>query len=71
MAVPVTTGARFSSGTPVALFQVDPRQPVSHLDIFAYDVTRDGQRFLINTELRPAQTVPISVLLNWAIKMNK
>jgi serine/threonine protein kinase len=71
MAVPVTTGTHFSSGTPIVLFQADPRQSVSYLDIFSYDVTRDGQRFLIDTELRPAEGVPISVLLNWTSKMKK
>ena len=66
MAVPVNTGVSFSTGgAPVALFQANPRQPVSYLDIFAYDVTRDGQRFLINTDVKPADTVPITVVLNW------
>jgi serine/threonine protein kinase/Tol biopolymer transport system component len=71
MAVSVTTGAHFSSATPVALFQANPRQPVSYLDIFAYDVTREGQRFLINTDVKAAETVPMSVVLNWPGKLSK
>src|SRR5215467_8363462 len=38
MAVPVTTGATFDAGAPVALFQVTLRQPISSRDQFAYDV---------------------------------
>ena len=62
MATPVSTGTSFNSGAPVALFQANPRQPVSYLDIFAYDVTRDGQKFLINTDVKPAGSVPMTVV---------
>jgi Tol biopolymer transport system component len=70
-AVPVTTGANFDAVTPVALFQATPRQPVPIYDLFVYDVSRDGQRFLINTEVKQAETTPMSIVLNWADKMNK
>jgi hypothetical protein len=70
-AVPVTTGANFDSGTPVALFQATPRQPVLVFDLFSYDVRRDGQRFLINTQMKQAETQPMSVILNWPAKLNK
>jgi dipeptidyl aminopeptidase/acylaminoacyl peptidase len=71
MAVSATTGANFNAGTPVALFQTTPRQPVASTDIFVYDVSRDGQRFLINTPLRQGDTSPMTVVLNWATKLNK
>jgi Tol biopolymer transport system component len=71
MAAPVTTGANFDAGTPVALFQTNPRQPVPLFDLFAYDVTRDGQRFLILTQLKQAETAPMSIVLNWTAKLNK
>jgi len=71
MAVPVINGARFSPGTPVALFQTSPRQPVSYLDIFTYDVSRDGQKFLINTDVQPAESARMAVVLNWTAKLNK
>jgi len=64
IAAPVTAGANFDSGTPVALFQATPRQPVSSRDLFVYDVSRDGQRFLINTQVKQAETGPMSVVLN-------
>jgi hypothetical protein len=71
MATPVTTGANFDAGTPVALFQATPREPVPLYDLFAYDVTRDGQRFLILTQLKQAETAPMSIVLNWTAKLNK
>src|SRR5262249_38735703 len=71
MAATVTTGANFDVGTPVALFQTTPRQPVSLNDQFVYDVSRDGQRFLIITQVKHAETEPMSIVLNWPAKLNK
>jgi len=71
MAVPVTTGANFDSGTPVALFQATPRQPIPIYDLFVYDVSRDGQRFLIITPVKEAEAAPMSVVLNWTANLNK
>lgn len=70
MAAPVTTGTKFNSGTPVALFQANPREQVSLNDVFVYDVRPDGQKFLINTKVRQAETAPMSVVLNWDAKAN-
>jgi eukaryotic-like serine/threonine-protein kinase len=71
MAVPVTTGAKFDPGTPIVLFQATPRQPVTNADQFVYDVSRDGQRFLINTPVKQAEMQSMSVILNWTAKLNK
>jgi Tol biopolymer transport system component len=71
MATPVTTGANFDNGKPMELFQTTPRQPVSTNDQFAYDVSRDGQRFLVLTLVKQAEATPISVILNWPAKLNK
>jgi Tol biopolymer transport system component len=71
MAAPVMIGANFDHGTPVALFQATPRQPVSLTDRFVYDVSRDGQRFLINNQVKQTETAPMSIILNWAAKLNK
>ncbi len=70
MATPVTIGASFDAGTPVALFQANPREMVATTEEFFYDVSKDGQRFLINTQLKTAMT-PMSVVLNWASKLKK
>jgi hypothetical protein len=71
MAAPVTIGASFDVRTPVALFQATPRQPISSRDQFVYDVSRDGQRFLILTQMKQPDSAPMSVVLNWTAKLNK
>src|ERR1700684_2113273 len=60
MAVPVKTGANFDAGTPVALFQANPRELVATSEQFSYDVSKDGQRFLINMQLKTGMA-PMSV----------
>jgi eukaryotic-like serine/threonine-protein kinase len=71
MAVPVKLGASFEAGSPVALFQTHRRQPVSSQDVFSYDVSADGQKFLIITKMDEASAAPLSMLLNWASQMEK
>jgi len=71
MAIPVTTGASFKAGPPVALFQTRLRHPVGVPDVFSYDVSGDGQRFLILTRVDESNPDPLSVLLNWASEMEK
>jgi hypothetical protein len=70
MSVPVTTGAKFDAGAPVGLFQATPRQPVPLYDLFVYDVSRDGQEFLIITPVKQAETQPMFVVLNWPAELN-
>jgi len=67
----VNTGASFDVGTPGALFQANPRELMAGSEQCVYDVSRDGQRFLINTKVEQAETQPISVILNWAAGLNK
>jgi Tol biopolymer transport system component len=71
MSVAVKTGASFETGSPVALFQTHRRQPVSSLDVFSYDASGDGQRFLIVTKMEEAKAAPLSIHLNWASEMEK
>jgi len=71
MAVGVKAGANLEAGTPVALFQTRPAQPISTQDVFSYDVTADGQRFLVNTRVDEPNAAPVSIILNWASEMEK
>jgi Tol biopolymer transport system component len=71
MAVAVTASNSFVTGSPVALFQTHRRQPISAQDVFSYDVSGDGQRFLIATKVDEANSAPLSVLLNWALEIEK
>jgi hypothetical protein len=36
-----------------------------------YDVSRDGQRFLINAQVKRAEIEPMSIILNWTAKLKK
>jgi len=70
-AAPVRAGAGFDVGVPVSLFQVNAKVPVATSEFVMYDVSRDGQRFLINTPVRQGNTSPMTVVLNWPAKLNK
>jgi eukaryotic-like serine/threonine-protein kinase len=54
----------FSTGTPTPLFQVHGRARISSTDIFTYDVSKDGQRFLVNRYVKPEVTTPLTVVFN-------
>jgi Tol biopolymer transport system component len=64
MSVPVNSGTVFATGTPAPLFQVHGRAPISATDVFTYDVTKDGKRFLVNRYVRPEHVAPLTILLN-------
>jgi eukaryotic-like serine/threonine-protein kinase len=63
-AVPVTSGDTFAPGNPTPLFRTQLRAQVSSTDLFSYDVSKDGQRFLANRYTRPPAVVPVHVILN-------
>ena len=69
MAVSVTTGTNFDAQTPTVLFQANLREILATSERFSYDVSNDGQKFLINTQMKTA-TTPMSVVLNWRAKLN-
>jgi hypothetical protein len=63
--------ANFEAGSPQTLFQTHTRQPISALDRVSYDVTADGQKFLIDTKVDEPNAVPLSVILNWTSELEK
>jgi serine/threonine protein kinase/Tol biopolymer transport system component len=71
MAADVRTAAGFEVGSPIAVFLTHPRQPISAMDFFSYDVTPDGQKFLVNTRVDVSNSAPLSVILNWSSEMEK
>jgi eukaryotic-like serine/threonine-protein kinase len=71
MAVPVSVGANFDAGAPAALFQAHARELLGTSEQVGYDVTKDGQLFLINTQVKNADTHPMTVILNWDAEMKK
>jgi Protein kinase domain len=69
MATPVESSENFfRPGTPKALFQtrldIDP-------EVRQYDVTADGQRFLLNQRLPDNPDSPITVVFNWPKLLEK
>ncbi|MGB6249802.1 MAG: protein kinase [Terriglobales bacterium] len=64
MAVPVNGATTFATGQPAPLFQIHGRAPISSTDIFTYDVTKDGKRFLVNRYVKPERVPPLTILLN-------
>jgi len=70
-ATAVKTGSGFEASTPTPLFLTHPRQPLSAQDFFTYDVTADGQKFLVNTRADTVSSAPLSVVLNWTSEMEK
>jgi hypothetical protein len=64
MAVPVNGESTFETGTPAPLFQIRGRAPISSTDIFTYDVSKDGKRFLVNRYVKPEHVAPLTILLH-------
>jgi Tol biopolymer transport system component len=59
-------GARVEVGTVKRLFQVRAVTPR-----YFYDVSPDGQRFLVNTADEPATSAPLTLVVNWPALMKK
>jgi Tol biopolymer transport system component len=64
MAASVAGGDTFSIDTPQPLFQVRGRAPVSSTDLFTYDVSSDGKRFLVNRYIKADHPSPLTIVLN-------
>ena len=65
MAVEIKSGANFEAGAPKLLFD-------THAHWGFYDVTADGQRFIVTMPVEQAQVrSPITVVLNWQAGLKK
>jgi hypothetical protein len=69
MAVPVQSGAEFSAGTSVALFEVVSYGTRSN--IYAYQPAADGQRFLVMRPLDNPGTRPLTLVQNLTSLLKK
>jgi Tol biopolymer transport system component len=65
MAVPVRLSPSFEAGPPKPLFQLRRREPISTFDFFNYDVTPDGQRFVVNAT-KETTSPPLTIVLDRA-----
>lgn len=59
-------GAGFEVGAVQPLFETRPK--IARL---GYDVSADGQRFLVNTLVEEATSAPITVVVNWSAGLKK
>ncbi len=62
MAAPVTPGAGFQAGVPMALFTAEF---TAGTGVDQYQVSRDGKKILIITPTERQKTSPITVILHW------
>jgi eukaryotic-like serine/threonine-protein kinase len=62
--VEVSTGDTFAAAAPRPLFEIHTRAAISSTDLFNYDVTRDGKRFLVNQYVKPDQPPPLSIIFH-------
>jgi hypothetical protein len=67
MAVEVKTGARFEAGAPRALFDLRSIRGIGG----NYEVTGDGQRFLVVTSGEETTAATFTVVLNWAAELKR
>jgi len=63
-------GTNFDARVPVVL-QANSREPVATSEQVTYDVTKDGQRFLINTKAKNIEKQAMVVVLNWTCELKK
>jgi eukaryotic-like serine/threonine-protein kinase len=66
-----TGGSSIEAGPPSSLFQAHTGQKVSTQEVVSYDVTEDGKKFLVNTNVEEPSVAPLSIILNWASEMQK
>jgi eukaryotic-like serine/threonine-protein kinase len=70
MAAGVNAGSTFEAEAPRALFASRVRSLIG-LSRRQYDVSADGQRFLVNANLAEQSPVPITLLQNWTSKASR
>ena len=63
MTVPVTAAGELELGRPQPLFQTSIANVALGLD--QYDVTADGQRFLVLVPTDSTGQTPLTVVVNW------
>jgi Tol biopolymer transport system component/DNA-binding winged helix-turn-helix (wHTH) protein len=72
MAVSVANnGSTSQFSAPKVLFQTHAHGPLTAEEFFTYDVSADGQRFLINENASENNPVPADIILNWADQLKR
>jgi Tol biopolymer transport system component len=60
-----TSGGTLRAGTPKALFELPEGAG------FGWDVTADGERFLVNVPVIKSSSSPLNVVFNWSAALKK
>jgi Tol biopolymer transport system component/tRNA A-37 threonylcarbamoyl transferase component Bud32 len=71
MVVEVESQETFRPGVPSALFDVPEFNDILPDIFYHYDVTNDGQRFLIDVAAGETGQVPVTVVLNWQAELGR
>ena len=71
MAVEVKAGAMFDAGAARPLFKSRRREHISSADLYSYDVSADGQRFLVNTDVGEVSASSLNLVQNWNAEMER
>ena len=70
MSVPVQADPAFHAGSPAPLFAVHPNVG-SGFGSGVFDVTSDGQRFLVNSLPADLSSPPLTLIANWSATLAK
>jgi serine/threonine protein kinase/Tol biopolymer transport system component len=74
MAVGIAADKRFRTGVPKVLFKAPPSDAITRVSSSAspvWDVTRDGNRFLLAIPALEGSSTPFTVILNWTALLKK
>jgi serine/threonine protein kinase/WD40 repeat protein len=71
MALDVKEGATFEAEVARPLFQTRRREHTSAADLFSYDVSPDGRRFLVNTDVGEVAPPSLTLVVNWTAGLKK
>ncbi|HEV2982858.1 MAG TPA: hypothetical protein VGX46_00645 [Vicinamibacterales bacterium] len=70
VAVPTTSGPAFEAGKPQVLFEMNIRDLVTFY-LKRYEVTPDGQRFVVEELMTGGSPSPLTVVVNWPALLPK
>jgi dipeptidyl aminopeptidase/acylaminoacyl peptidase len=64
-------GSAFEVGAVRSLFDTRPGSPAGGPSWYSYDVSPDGQRFLVNVPAESTPAAPITLVVNWPAALKK
>ena len=71
MAAEIEAGETFQPGVPHMLFRAPGVNPLLPHNFYHYDVSDDGQRFLIDVAAEESEQSPVTIVLNWQAELGR